>query len=82
MLGTFRYVLALMVTLSRLCLPVPVAMGLLALAVVTARMGWLGSIVFIHLVALLVYYLVDNNVNRIRDRVRGQKCLALETGKL
>jgi peptidoglycan/LPS O-acetylase OafA/YrhL len=43
---------------------------------------WLGSIVFIHLVALLVYYLVDNNVNRIRDRVRGQKRLALETGKL
>ncbi|MEH6592209.1 MAG: acyltransferase [Halioglobus sp.] len=38
---------------------------------------WLSSIVFIHLVALLVYFVVDRNVSRARDKVRGKERLNL-----
>lgn len=38
---------------------------------------WLFSIVFIHLVALIVYFLVDRNVSRARDWVRGKEKLNL-----
>jgi peptidoglycan/LPS O-acetylase OafA/YrhL len=34
---------------------------------------WLASIVFIHLLGLLVYYLVDYNVHLLRDKVRGKE---------
>lgn len=40
---------------------------------------WLASIVFIHLVALLVYFVVDRNVSRARDKVRGKERLNLST---
>jgi peptidoglycan/LPS O-acetylase OafA/YrhL len=40
---------------------------------------WLSSIVFIHLLALLVYFLVDRNVSRVRDKVRGKERLNLAT---
>lgn len=39
---------------------------------------WLASIVFIHLLAYAVYYLVDRNINRLRDRVRGKERLDLK----
>jgi peptidoglycan/LPS O-acetylase OafA/YrhL len=39
---------------------------------------WLVSIGFIHLLGFLVYYLVDRNVNRMRDRVRGKARLDLK----
>lgn len=34
---------------------------------------WLSSVLFIHLVALLVYYLIDRNVDKLRMRVRGKE---------
>ncbi|MEP4146698.1 MAG: acyltransferase [Halioglobus sp.] len=39
---------------------------------------WLVSIGFIHLLGFLVYYLVDRNVNRVRDKVRGKARLDLK----
>jgi peptidoglycan/LPS O-acetylase OafA/YrhL len=40
---------------------------------------WFASIVFIHLIALLVYWLVDRNMSRARDKVRGRERLNLVT---
>ncbi len=34
---------------------------------------WLASIVFVHLLSIVMYYLGDYNVHRIRDRVRGKR---------
>ena len=38
---------------------------------------WMVSIVVIHILSLFVYYLVDHNVNRLRDKVRGAKRVEL-----
>jgi peptidoglycan/LPS O-acetylase OafA/YrhL len=34
---------------------------------------WLASVVFVHLLGLLVYYLGDYNVHKLRDKVRGKR---------
>ena len=36
---------------------------------------WLTSFVFIHLVAAMVYFLVDRNISHLRNRVRGKRRL-------
>ncbi len=42
---------------------------------------WLSSIVLIHLVAVMVYYLVDRNVDKLRARVRGKQRIDLASLK-
>ena len=38
---------------------------------------WLSSVIFIHLVGTLVYFLVDRNISLVRDKVRGKERLNL-----